>query len=341
MSALRLTLSISSPKLVRPFVIATGARTHQPYLSVRLSAGPHSGRGAATGIAYLGASPESLHADIEAVRSEIETGIDRTTLRSLLPAGGARSALDAALWDLEAAQSGSTVAERLGVDPAPIASAYTIVLDTPEAMAKQAGQEAWRPLLKVKLGGSPADEESRLRAVAMSAPDTRKVIDANAAWSVDQLTRYAPVAARCGYELLEQPLPAGSEQRAEMRESLAAAAAHIPLCADESLQTRDDLALLKGLYQAVNIKLDKCGGLTSALAIRDAAKADGLSIFIGCMLAPTLAIAPAHLLAQGADYADLDGPFWFEDEPVKLTSDGLFAPIDPAIWGTGETRAND
>lgn len=338
---LRLTLSVATPKLVRPFVIATGARTHQPYLSVRLTSGPHSGRGAATGIAYLGASPERLRDEIEAVRTQIESGIDRQALLQLLPAGGARAALDGALWELEAAQSGSTVAARLGLDPVPIASAYTIVLDTPEAMAAQARLDGWRPLLKVKLGGSPDEEETRLRAVALSAPKARKVIDANAAWTAQQLARLAPVAAACGYELLEQPLPAGSESRAEMRQSLVDASHHIPLCADESLQTLADLDSLLGLYQAVNIKLDKCGGLTSALSIRDEAREKGLSIFVGCMLAPALAIAPAHLLAQGADYADLDGPFWFDGEPVRLTQDGLFAPINPAVWGAGETRAND
>lgn len=341
MSALRMTVSLANPRLVRPFVISTGARTHQPYLSVRLSDGPHTGRGAATGIAYLGASPETLLADIEAVRPEIEAGLTRDQLQHLLPAGGARSALDATLWDLEAARSGITVAQSLGIDPAPIASAYTIVLDTPEAMAEQARREAWRPLLKVKLGGSPEEEELRLLAVAMSAPDTRKVIDANAGWTRDQLVRLAPIAAKAGYELLEQPLPAMCEGDLDMRLALQDASKFILLCADESLQTIDDLAPLVGLYQAVNIKLDKCGGLTDALAIRDRARAQGLKIFVGCMLAPTLAIAPAHLLAQDADYADLDGPFWFTDEPAKLTDNGLFAPITPSIWGAGETRAND
>lgn len=341
MNRLRLTVSVHNPRLKKPFIISTGARTHQPYLSVRLTDGPHSGRGAATGINYLGATPEGLLAEIEAVRSQIEQGLTRDDLINLLPAGGARSALDAALWDLEAARTGATVARTLGLSPEPIPSAFTIVLDSPESMAEQTRSEAWRPLLKVKLGGSPDEEEIRIRAVAMSAPDTRRVIDANAGWSVEQLDQLAPVAAECGYELLEQPLTRHCENESDARASLIQAAKVLPICADESFQTIDDFDRIDGLYQIVNIKLDKCGGLTSALVIRDEARARGLSVFVGSMLAPTVAVAPAHLLSQSADYADLDGPFWFSDEPASLTEDGLFAPIDPAIWGGGETRAND
>ena len=341
MTRLILSISAHNPRLKRPFIISTGARTHQPWLSVRLSDGPHSGRGAATGIAYLGATPESMRDEIEGARSQIEQGLTRPDLAEVLPVGGARSALDAALWDLDAARSGTTVARALGLSPKPIASAFTIVLDSPEGMAEQARSEAWRPLLKVKLGGSSDEEEIRIRAVAMSASDTRRVIDANAKWSIEQLNQLAPIAAECGYELLEQPLSAGCESDADARAALIQAASVLPVCADESFQNMDDFGRIDGLYQAVNIKLDKCGGLTPALAIRDAARARGLSIFVGCMLAPTLAVAPAHLLAQSADYADLDGPFWFPDEPVSLTAEGLFAPIDPAVWGGGETRAND
>lgn len=335
MTRLTLTLSIDAPKLVRPFVISTGTRTHQPYLSVQLSDERYVGRGAAAGLRYFGETPDSLAAQIETVRTALEQGITRIDLLDLLPAGGARAAVDAALWELEAARDHTTVAATLNIIPKPVASAFTIVLGDPPAMAAQAREEAWRPLLKVKLGGSADQEGDRLRAVAQAAPSTRKVIDANAGWTVAQLGTLAPMAAALGYELLEQPLPIGHETEPAVRAALLLAAKSLPLCADESFQTAADFDLIDGLYQAVNIKLDKCGGLTSALAIRDAARARGLAVFIGCMLAPTVAIAPAHLLAQDADYADLDGPFWFANEPVSLTADGLFAPIDPVLWGAG------
>jgi L-alanine-DL-glutamate epimerase-like enolase superfamily enzyme len=335
MTRLTLSLSIQAPKLVRPFVISTGARTHQPYLSVRLSDGRYVGRGAAAGLRYFGENPETLAAQIEIVRSALEDGVTRLELLDVLPAGGARAAVDAALWDLEAAQKHTTVADILNIAAKPVASAFTIVLDDPEAMAAQARAESWRPLLKVKLGGSPDGEGDRLRAVAQAAPSTRKVIDANAGWTTPQLGSLAPIAAALGYELLEQPLAIGCETQTMARDALLQAAKSLPLCADESFQTAADFDRIDGLYQAVNIKLDKCGGLTSALAIRDTARERGLSVFVGCMLAPTVAIAPAHLLAQKADYADLDGPFWFADEPVSLTPDGLFEPIDTALWGAG------
>jgi len=338
MTRLTLSLSIEAPKLVRPFVISTGARTHQPYLSVRLSDGTYVGRGAAAGLRYFGENPESLSAQIETVRTEIEQGLSRIDLLEILPAGGARAAVDAALWELEAARDHTTVAAKLNITPGPVVSAFTIVLDDPDVMAKQAREEAWRPLLKVKVGGSANLEGDRLRTVAQAAPSTRKVIDANAGWTVQQLGELAPIAASLGYELLEQPLAIGSEDDPEARAALRTAAQSLPLCADESFQTAADFDRIDSLYQAINIKLDKCGGLTSALLMRDEARARGLSIFVGCMLAPTVAIAPAHLLAQDADYADLDGPFWFANEPVSLTKNGCFEPVGEDIWGAGRTR---
>lgn len=332
---MRLSLTIHAPELIRPFIISTGARTHQPYLAVTLTDGVHSGRGAAAGLRYFGENPETMREQIEAVREKIEADPSREALMDILPAGGARSAVDAALWELEAARDGTTVAAKLGLDTQAVASAFTIVLDSPAAMAAQAKEEAWRPLLKVKVGGSPELEAKRLVAVAEAAPQARRVIDANAGWTVEQLTALAPLAAVSCYELLEQPLAIGSEVDPVARAALLDAVTHLPLCADESFQTSTDFETLDGLYQAVNIKLEKCGGLTAALDLRDGARARGLQVFIGCMLAPTVAIAPAHLLAQTADYADLDGPFWFRDEPVMLTKDGLFAPIDPVVWGQG------
>ena len=325
--------------LVRPFIISTGARTHQPVLRVSVSDGVYAGRGEATGVRYKGETTDTMVAQIEALN--FDTGLSRNELIDRLPAGGARAALDAALWELEAAQAGTTVAAILGADPHPVASAFTIVLDTPDAMAVQTKEEAWRPLLKVKLGGSAEDEADRIRAVRSAAPHARLVIDANAGWTADQLLELAPLTAELGYELIEQPLPMGCEDRSDMRDALLKAGTILPLCADESFQTLDDFDHCASLYRFINIKLDKCGGLTSALTIKAAAEAKGVGVFIGCMLAPTIAIAPAHVLAQTADYADLDGPFWFPGEPAKMTDEGLFSSIPSRVWGEGIGHADD
>lgn len=337
MGQLHIEADITERKLVRPFVISTGARTHQSVLSVRLSDGQYVGRGEATGVPYCGETAESLLAQ---VRSFSDTSnLTRQTLMNRLPAGGARSALDAALWELEAAQAGQTVSDLIEIKPSPVASAFTIVLDTPDAMATQARDEGWRPLLKVKLGAQDEWEEKRILAVRHAAPDARLVIDANAGWTVEQLARLAPVARHVGYELIEQPLPMGCETDPEMRNALVLASSHLPLCADESFQTLEDFERCAGLYHYFNIKLDKCGGLTAALGIMSLVRDRGLGVFVGCMVAPTIAIAPAHLLAQNADYADLDGPFWFPEEPVELTDDGAFSPIASSVWGAGARHA--
>ncbi|MEL6686745.1 MAG: dipeptide epimerase [Pseudomonadota bacterium] len=333
MAALHFDMELDNRPLIRPFSIATGVRTHQPVLTVRLSQGDHVGVGQATGVSYLKDTPPQMKDQIAAVARQIEAGVDRSALQKILPAGGARAALDAALWDLDAKRTGVSVADQIGVKSGALESVFTIGLDTPEAMAERTHIESWRPILKVKLGGSPDQEAARIRAVADAAGSTRLVTDANAAWTPDQLIELAPIAADAGFELIEQPLPAGAEQAPDARAALLAASQSVPLCVDESFQSLDDFDAVADLYQFINIKLDKCGGLTEGLKIRDRARAKGLGIFVGCMISPTIAIAPAFLLAQGADYVDLDGPFWLHDEPVELTSDGLFAPISPQVWG--------
>lgn len=332
---MRLTFEIAmkARPLIRPFIISTGARTHQDIIQVKLSGGGVFGYGETPGVAYKGDRPAQILAQLEGVRADVEAGITREDLLERLPACAARAVLDAALWDLSAKLLGVSAADQLSITPTPIASAFTIVLDAPEAMAEQARGEAWRPLLKVKLGGSPDLESDRMRAVRAAAPNTRCVIDANAGWTADQLRMLAPLAADLNYELLEQPLQRDSEDDPEHAAALKTARAHLPLFVDESFQELSDLDRLAPHYDGVNIKLDKCGGLTAALAIDKAARARGLKIFVGCMLAPTRAMAPAHLLAQRADYADLDGPFWFPDEPAKLNEHGFFMPVDPSVWG--------
>ncbi len=333
MTDLVLKVETSERPLIRPFIISTGSRTHQPVLSLTVSDGTYAGRGEATGIRYRGETVAQMRVQLETLPDL--SNLTRQTLSEVLPAGGARAALDAALWDLEAARAGTTVPALLALTPKPLASAFTIVLGTPENMAAQAKREAWRPLLKVKLGGSAKQEADRMQAVRTSAPNTRLVIDANAGWTAAQLIALAPLAADLRYELIEQPLPMFAETNPEAVEALKRANHVIPLCADESLQTIDDLERCAPLYQYINVKLDKCGGLTAALALQEAARSRGLGAFVGCMVAPSRAIAPAHLLGQIADYVDLDGPFWFPDEPAELNSAGEFMPIDPSVWGAG------
>ncbi|MEE4155218.1 MAG: dipeptide epimerase [Erythrobacter sp.] len=331
----RLGIEIETRALLRPFSISRGVRTEVAIVRVRLSQDGCEGRGAATGVTYRGESVETMLREIENRRSLIEQGAGREEINALLPAGGARAALDAALWELEAALAGTSVADLLGISPRPLASAFTIVLDDPAAMAEQAQTEAWRPLLKVKLGLDDGREAERIRAVRQAAPDAALVADANAGWSPETLGAMLPLLEECAYRLIEQPLPIGSEAL------LPLATAPLHLCLDESFDTSADLDRLPGGVTHVNIKLDKCGGLTEALTIRDRAEALGLGIFVGCMVGPSEAIAPAHLLAQRADYVDLDGPFWVEGEADKarLNKGGLMLPIAPEVWGRGERDA--
>jgi L-alanine-DL-glutamate epimerase-like enolase superfamily enzyme len=331
MSSIRISAEIIRKPLVKPFVIATGPRDHQDVLSVTITDGHYTGRGMATGVKYLGLTPDVCLSQIQKVQSQITDSTTRADLLRMMPPNGGRFALDSAFWELEAARNKTTVADITGLSPKPLRSAYTIVLDTPEAMAAQAKTESWRPFLKVKLGGSAYLEIQRMKAVRAAAPDCVLVIDANAAWTREQLAAYLPVLSELGYSLLEQPLAIGRDK------GLMGISMEVPICADESFQTIHNLERVKKHYDAINIKLDKCGGLTSALLIEKEARKRGLDVFVGCMLAPTEAIAPAFLLAQKADYVDLDGPFWFKDKDprVKLTDDGLFDTIPDDIWGAG------
>jgi L-Ala-D/L-Glu epimerase / N-acetyl-D-glutamate racemase len=253
---------------------------------------------------------------------------DRTALAEALPAGAARNALDCALWDLEAKRSGRPVHELIGLPPPhPLVTAYTISLSTPETMAAAAEVARARPLLKIKLG-APGDAE-RIAAVRQAAPDSALIVDANEGWRANDLESNIAACAAAGVRLIEQPLPAGDDA------TLAGIAHPVPLCADESVHDRANLEGLRGRYDAVNIKLDKTGGLTEALAVAEHARAQGFAIMVGSMVSTSLAIAPALLLAQGAPYVDLDGP-------LLLTSDRLFGlvyegskvhPATPALWG--------
>lgn len=309
-------------------MIARGAKTEAVVVVVELAAGVRRGRGEAVPYARYDETPESVLAQIEAIRPALEAGGDRAALQALLPPGAARNAVDCALWDLEAKELGVrawALAGRERLDP--VKTCFTLSLAEPEAMAEAARAHARWPLLKMKIGA--ADHLDRVAAVRAAAPRARLVVDANEALSFEELGRLAPELARLEVKLLEQPLPAGADQALEGYDS------PVPLCADESLHTRADLVACARRYAAVNIKLDKAGGLTEALALKAEAKKLGLEIMAGCMVATSLAMAPALLIAQGARFVDLDGPLLLarDREPGLPISGSLIEPPPAELWG--------
>jgi len=311
-------------KLAQVFTIARGSRTEAQVLTVKLNDGQHVGWGECVPYARYGESLQSVTDEI----TGLPDAFSRFDLYDLLPAGAARNAVDCALWDLEAKRAGKPVWELAGLEaPGPEITAYTLSLDTPEAMKAQAALHAFRPLLKIKLG--PPDDMPRLEAVRAGAPKSTIIVDANEGWSAEVYADLAPHLVRLGVELVEQPLPAGEDH------ALLGMQRPVPVCADESCHDRSSLADLKGKYDVVNIKLDKTGGLTEALALRDAAIAQGYEVMVGCMVGSSLAIAPATLVAQGASVVDLDGPLLLaedRDEPLIFDNAGVHPP-SATLWG--------
>jgi L-alanine-DL-glutamate epimerase-like enolase superfamily enzyme len=287
------------------------------------------GRGECAPYPRYGESVESVTAQIEAMRAALEAGIDRATVAVRMPAGAARNAVDCALWDLEAKRRGVRAWALAGLpEPAGIVTAYTLSLDEPAAMGAAAAAARQRPLLKLKLNGDGRDVD-RVVAVRDNAPDARLIVDANEGWRPADLVALLREMAALRVELVEQPLPAADDA------SLAGIERPVPVCADESCHTRDGLAALAGRYDAINIKLDKTGGLTEALAMAAAARAHGLTLMVGCMLGSSLAMAPALLVAAGAEVVDLDGPLLLarDREPGLLYDGSAIRPPLPALWG--------
>ncbi len=313
------------------FVIARGAKTHVDVVVVEVSEGPHCGRGEGTAIYYRGESAESVLARVITQADAIAAGASRADLLTLLPAGAARNAIDAALWDLEAKQSGRRVWQMIALPvPRPLLTAYTISLDDPAAMAAAAALARGRELLKIKLGGSDgwqADVE-RAAAVHRAAPDARLIVDANEAWGGTDIARTAAALAQYHVELIEQPVPAGQDALLDGVNS------PVPLAADESCHDRTTLDAIIGRYGYINIKLDKAGGLTEANALAHAARARGLGVMTGCMLCTSLAIAPAFYVAMQGAYADLDGPLLIEDraDGLRFEHSDVWPP-DARLWG--------
>ncbi|MDA3856838.1 MAG: dipeptide epimerase [Roseovarius sp.] len=311
-------------KLAQVFTISRGSRTEAQVLTVRVTEGGMTGWGECVPYARYGETLDSVTAEIMSLPEQVT----RAALFDLLSAGAARNAVDCALWDLAAKQSGQRVWQLAGMaQPGPEITAYTLSLDSPEKMQAQAEQNAHRPILKIKLG--TPDDMPRLEAVRRGAPEAKIIIDANEGWSAQVYADLAPHLLRLGVALVEQPLPAGED------DALLGMKRPVPVCADESCHDRASLAGLKGKYDVVNIKLDKTGGLTEALALRDAALAQGYQVMVGCMVGSSLAMAPATLVAQGALVTDLDGPLLLaEDRENALTFDAAGVhPPGPELWG--------
>lgn len=308
--------------------MARGAKSEAHVVVAEVSDGHCRGRGEAVPYARYGETVAGVVAALEAAAPAVAAGLEREALADLGLKGAARNALDCALWDLEAKQSGVPVWQRAGLpEPAPMTTAFTLSLDEPEAMAAAARAHADRPILKLKLDETRA--YACVAAVHDGAPRARLIVDANESWRLPALVALAPALAPLGVVLIEQPLPAANDS------ALASYRGPIPLCADESALGLASLPEVAERYQAINIKLDKTGGLSEAIALERAARAQGLMIMLGCMVATSLAMAPALLIASGADFVDLDGPLHLrEDRPEGLRyEESRVAPPEAALWG--------
>jgi L-Ala-D/L-Glu epimerase len=310
------------------FVIARGAKTEAVVVVAAIEAGGFRGRGESVPYARYGESVDKVLAQIASVRAQIEAGADRGLLQGLLPPGAARNALDCALWDFDAKRSGVAAHVLAGVaPPVPVVTAFTISAGSPSDMAAAAAKARGRPLLKIKLAGE--GDAARLAAVRAAVPGATLIADANEAWTQATLERNLEACAKAGVVLVEQPLPAGEDAALAKIEHI------LPVCADESVHDRSGLEILRTRYDAINIKLDKTGGLTEALALMALAKGLGFELMTGCMVASSLAMAPALLLAGYARFVDLDGPLLLaRDRPDGLAYAGsTIYPPAPELWG--------
>lgn len=331
MSARKLEMIQKSWPLAKAFSIARGSKIQADVLQVQISQGGLMGQGECVPYARYHESLESVGAQILSLKIAIEQGASREALQSLCPSGAARNAVDCALWDLEAKLANKRAWELAGIDaPQPVLTAYTISLESPEEMAisaKQAFEEKGQPLLKLKLGGQ--DDVSRLQKIRQAAPNARLIIDANEGWNAHNLFENIKACEDVGVELIEQPLPAHDD------ELLSDLKTSISICADESLHDLASLKKIEGKYSAINIKLDKTGGLTQALELAMAAQALKLKIMVGCMVGSSLAMAPAMILTPFAQYVDLDAPLLLSsDMPSPLSFDkGFVYPPLTFLWG--------
>jgi len=324
----RLTISHRAWPLARPFATTHGVRTSVDVVVAEISDVESRGRGEGVPLRQYGESIDSVVAALDAMKGAITSGLDRDALQGALPPGAARNALDCAFWDMDAKRAYRSVAELAGLGAVvPVVTAFTLDFDTPDRMADQAAANHTRPLFRLELEGD-GDVEG-VQAVRQAVPTARIIVDANERWTEAQLGAFMAALSDCRVELIEQPLPASAD------DALARLAHAIPLCADESCRTRADLDRLDGKYQAINIKLDKAGGLTEALALAAEAKRRGLRIMVGGTIGTLLGVAPALLVAQQAHIVDLDGPLRLAvDRGARLRYEGsTIHPADPILWG--------
>ena len=324
----QLTIAEERWPIAGSFTISRGAKTEAHVVTVTLAEGHHTGRGECVPYPRYAETVPQVMAALENARGQIEAGITREDIPSLIAPHAARNALDCALWDLDAKKAGRPVWQLAGLpEPKPAITAYTLSLDTPEAMAEAAAKASHRPLLKLKLGRE--GDAMRLQLIRRNAPASRLIVDANEGWTPENLASMLAACADQGVELVEQPLPAGND------EALRHSARAVTVCADESAHGIGSLDDLAGKYGAINIKLDKAGGLTPAIALAHAARERGLVIMVGCMLATSLAMAPAFLLTPFAEVIDLDGPLLLKtDRAPGIRFDGSTMHPPPAtLWG--------
>jgi L-alanine-DL-glutamate epimerase-like enolase superfamily enzyme len=314
-------------KLNKPFRISREVHTSSDVVVCDISDADHAGHSEAAGVSYHGENVASIIADVEAVMSDLSAGISREALQELMAPGGARNLIDCALWDLEAKRTGKTVWETIGWQPKPVTTVYTVGIADAEEMHKDAVQHSGYPMLKVKVGiGDPLEQ---IAAIRSGAPNSAIVIDANQAWTVDDLDRYSSGLKELGVVMIEQPLHSDGDEALRGYESL------LPLCADESCDTSADLERLSGLYSVVNIKLDKTGGLTEALTLAARAQEMGFDLMVGNMLGSSRAMAPAFVIAQHCKYVDIDGPLLQSEDcenPMHYEN-GVVQVFEPALWG--------
>jgi L-alanine-DL-glutamate epimerase-like enolase superfamily enzyme len=324
----KLAVRIESWPIAGQFTISRGAKTEARVVVVELSEAGLRGLGECVPYARYGENVEGVAAHIEAMAEKVARGLDRHLLQTAMPAGAARNALDCAFWDLEAKRNGRRVHELAGLPaPRPLTTAYTISLGSTETMVEAARKAAARPLLKIKLGAE--GDAARIKAIRSAVPDTELIVDANEGWGERNLEDNLRACAEAGVVLVEQPLPAGAD------DLLAKIDHAVPVCADESAHDALSLPQLLGKYDAVNIKLDKTGGLTQALVMAKEAEDLGLGIMAGCMVATSLSMAPAILVAQRARFVDLDGPLLLarDREPALRYETSTIYPADPGLWG--------
>lgn len=318
---------ISYP-LRQPFTITGHVFETTGTVRVILRDGDAMGRGEGVGVYYSGETQDSMAGQLEAVVGAVEAGATRESVQQLLPCGGALNALDCAFWDLEAKRAGSTVWQALDLVPATLATVCTIGIDSPEAMAELARDYKRYPNLKVKLSGDAPME--RLEAIRAARPDASLIIDVNQGWSFDELREYAPVTKRLGVAMIEQPLPRGGD------ESLEGFSSPVPLGADESCLHAGEYAQAARRYDVINIKLDKCGGLTQALQLAELARRDGKGLMVGNMTGTSLSMAPAFVIGQYCRFVDLDGPLFLSSDienGLEYADGGVVSVPTPALWG--------